>query len=219
MTKEKKQILILVVLAIVVLGVGAFQFVGTKPAPAVATNSETPVDEEATTVDEADPSLLVDENGVPLPTLNAAGQEIVALAPRDPFQVPSSELTANAPQVPPAPVQNISPPVTRPSNPRGNDPYIPPMSGSLPSGGSGFAGSGPVAIVESVPNYRVMGVIIGEKPMAVFEDEKGNQRLVPLGGSIDGDTTVTKIERGKVTLRHRGKDKTLVIQEEARNEN
>lgn len=222
MTKDKKQIVILATLVVVILAVGAFQFMAPAPAPAtpyVRSDAAEPDDLEGSEEGAAgtdEEAVLVDENGNPVPKLNAAGQQMVALAPRDPFQVPGSEAVVDTPPTPPV----IAPPINsapRVSVPRGNDPYVPPISGTLPGGS--FSGSGPVAVVESTPNYKVMGVIIGEKPMAVFEDDKGNQRLVPLGGSVDGDTTVTKIEKGKVTLRHRGKDKTLVIQEEARNEN
>jgi type II secretory pathway component PulC len=61
--------------------------------------------------------------------------------------------------------------------------------------------------------YQVKGVIVGKKPMAVFEDDNGNQRLVPLGGSLDGDSKVVAIEKGKVRIRHHGKEKTLDLPE------
>jgi hypothetical protein len=61
--------------------------------------------------------------------------------------------------------------------------------------------------------FQVKGVIVGQKPMAVIEDDNGSQRLVPLGGSVDSDSTVVGIEKGKVKIRHKGKNKTLNLPE------
>jgi hypothetical protein len=59
--------------------------------------------------------------------------------------------------------------------------------------------------------YALTGIIIGEKPAAVFVDSLGTQRLVQLGGSLDGDTVVSKIERREVTLRINNKYHTLTL--------
>jgi type II secretory pathway component PulC len=64
----------------------------------------------------------------------------------------------------------------------------------------------------------VRGIVIGNRSVAVFEDENGNQRLIPEGGSVDGQTRVKRIERGRVTVETQGKEKTLTIEEEARND-
>lgn len=51
----------------------------------------------------------------------------------------------------------------------------------------------------------------GSKPIAVFSDSNGNQRLVPVGGSLDGDSKVVAVEKGSVTIEHRGKKQRLSL--------
>ena len=76
---------------------------------------------------------------------------------------------------------------------------------------------GAVTISQTGPDpnqfsYTVSGVITGgNKPAAVFTDSSGNQRLVPVGGSLDGDSKVVAIDRGNVTIEHRGKKQRLSL--------
>ena len=72
------------------------------------------------------------------------------------------------------------------------------------------------------PNQFTMSlaaVIMGDRPAAVFQDEQGNQRLVTLGGRVDGDSVVTRIQRGTVTVAHKGKTVTLTVGAEKTNGN
>lgn len=193
--KDKKKLMIVAILAVVVLGVGAFQFMGgsgnTPPASS----------------DKKKPAQATDAPATDAPKNPGVAQP---LAERDPFAVPkSAEPTPTAP-----------PPTTpQPNNvPHGhmvrNTEHVPPVEidGQLPSAvpGAGPAGpTGPIgpggnqAIVKAEPefSYKVVGVMVGSKPCAVFADSQGNQRLVPLGGSIDSNTKVVGIEKGKVTVR------------------
>ncbi len=58
--------------------------------------------------------------------------------------------------------------------------------------------------------YTVSGTMTGgDKPVAVFTDSNGNQRLVPVGGSLDGDSKVISIEKGSVVIEHRGKKQRI----------
>ena len=89
-----------------------------------------------------------------------------------------------------------------------------------PAGTTAPIGGGNIGLSKSAPlrqptefAYTLKGVLVGKKPMAVFEDDNGNQRLVPLGGSLDGDSKVVGIEKGKVRIRHRGKDQTHTLPE------
>lgn len=232
---EKKKVMILAALFVVVIAVGAFQFMGSSTPPPAATTTADATDETVTT-DGSEPTddaaltegaegdepegfngsetAVLDENGQPVAPLvfDASGRQIVALMARDPFKAPGGvdETTVQAPPTNTAPVERPKP-VKRDPMP-GYVPLDPGNFGPLP-------GAGLTQAEEPEPSFRVTGVLVGVKPIAVFEDDKGNQRLVPLGGSVDGDTKVTGIERGKVTVSRRGKETTLVIQEEARNDN
>ena len=83
-----------------------------------------------------------------------------------------------------------------------------PLSGALGNAQIGVAPSGPDP---SAFGYQVSGVIVGSKPAAVFTDSGGNQRLVPVGGSLDGDSKVISIDKGQVTVEHRGKKLRLPL--------
>lgn len=139
-------------------------------------------------------------------------------APRDPFLVPmayAANIPAQQTVEPPKPVQPTNSQPAGLGQSGGGFKPVDPMGGSLPGGG--LPGPAAPAMVAK-PMYRVKGILLGSKPMAVFEDGSGNQRLVPLGGSVDGDTKVVAIEKGKVKVSHKGKEHTLTIDEEARND-
>lgn len=209
MTKDKKQIIVIGALGAVLVAVGAFQFL-SGPKTTVEVDSE-----------EADKAI---EEVVAKKHLEGALARLVPgeLSPRDPFQPIGWSAPAEPTSQAPATTPSMSSGGSRPSSSGGG--FIPPMN-PLPGGFPGFGGSLPdpangLGLVPSAgappmpgAGYAVKGVVVGDKPMAVFEDSAGNQRLVPLGGSIDGDTQVTGIDRGKVTVKHRGKEKTLTIEE------
>ncbi|MEZ5163070.1 MAG: hypothetical protein R2688_04840 [Fimbriimonadaceae bacterium] len=218
MNEDKKKAVVLGVLVVVMLGVGAFTFMGKpKPAPVSSTDTATEITDEGTELAEGEGAE--GEISDPVTALNEIG--LSPYSARDPFETPAGAKVDTKP-----PVQNTPPPTkvasnTPPPMSGGNKPFNPlegwdgPLpTGTTPAGGGTIPGSG--AAVELKPKYRVMGVIVGAKSMAVFEDSDGNQKLVPVGGAVDGDTKVTAIERGKVTVSHRGKQQTLVIQEEAK---
>lgn len=211
MNDDKKKMAVLGALGAVVLAIGAFSFMKGDPAPvdASASADEVVAEEAPKTVDE-DGKTIMD------PTLSAL--VTTTYAARDPFQAPASASTGptTTPEAQPEPPTTSSTP--RPNRTTHVEPWTPPIGGSLPTGnggGMGLPNPDGAVYVPQMPSYRVKGVLVGEKSIAVFEDEQGNQKLVPLGGSIDGETTVTKIEKGKVTVRHRGKDRVLIIDEVA----
>jgi hypothetical protein len=214
MKNDKKKIAIVAALAVVIVAVGAFQLVGSSSAKPVAATKTESKGAEA----EKAPARPKDQREVPQSILAMAGGP---LSQRDPFQPPTGfgdERTkamqannsfASGPANPPAPV--------RTGGGRTGGGSVAPLD-PLPSGMGGP--SGPMALSPSAPlrapgefAYQVKGVIVGERPMAVFEDDNGNQRLVPLGGSVDGDSKVVGIEKGRVTVRHKGKAKTLTLSE------
>ena len=234
---EQKKLMVLGALFVVMLAVGAFQFI-PKGSPPAATTEATEADEntvvadaestdsESTTGDDpvegedgAEPGE--GEAEVEGLAVNALGEPIDPLNARDPFTQ-----TGFTPEDINPPVEDEKPPVQQTTPPRnpggssGSEPLNPggfdPMPGGWPGGPTGPIETTPIE--EPEPTYLVKGVLVGRKPMAVFEDDKGNQRLVPLGGAVDGDTRVVSIERGQVTVERHGKEQILVIQEEARND-
>jgi len=218
MKNDKQKLLIIGVLGVVLIGVGAFSFMPKKASPDKKT--------------EADPKVTAEKAETPQERAIKELAKLVEgpLPPRDPFAV--RRLANDTPQATTTPQTQQTPPVTNQRPPRNNSmprigTEIPPatmpgyllpnttggpLSAGPRTGGPGLEGSKPLRNANEFA-YSVKGVIVGANPMAVFEDDKGHQRLVPLGGSIDGDSRVVGIDRGRVTIKHRGKAKTLTIQE------
>ncbi len=231
MNADKKKLAILGVLALLMIGVGAFTFLGRGAAPAATSNlvqadagtpTDTSSDPNAELV-EIDPNtgepITVDPNAQTAQGQGeVAGQTVFAMAPfgpRDPFMVPASlqkeDQTPEPPRPAPEPTRRPDPIASTGST----SPFNPGISGPLPTV-PGAGGSAPV--LEVKPQFVVKGVLLGRKPIAVLEDSSGNQRLVALGGSIDGDTKIVAIDEGGITVIHKGKRMKFALQEEARND-
>lgn len=155
---------------------------------------------------------------------------VAAMPPRDPFQVVAFEQPVETSNPPPQNTQtNPTPPRmanNRRPGPRitGIPPFDPgdvsalpgaenPLGGQFPQGGQGGTQlvQAPPLKLPSEPTYSVSGVILGNRPAAVITDDKGNQRLVSVGGSVDGDGKIIAIERGKVVVKRKGKTVTLTV--------
>lgn len=220
---DKKKILILGALFAVMIGVGAFQFVKSgDPAPAAPAekkSEETPAGDASAT---AEPKSSPDESqggdkASGDPTVDPALIVAAKLDPRDPFDGRKWEKTEEvAPSVPPpaaAPKQPSS--ASRP--PRGISgagfrPAGVPIEGVLPEAGAPVAGmpQGQLPSVEDFP-YVVSGTVSGDRPVVILTDPAGKQKIVPVGGQVDGDSEIVSISNGKVTVRHRGKTKTVPV--------
>lgn len=208
---KKKKTLVLVALAVVLVGVGAFGFLRPEPqippkVVARSSDAETgPAEKDAPAKKSAD--VGKDERAEQLMALVTG-----PLSPRDPFEPQGSMGTEAVTAPPPAGASAPPPPPQVRRTP--SVPPLDPLAGSLGGTPSGMGISpGPALRQPGEFGYRVKGVVVGSKPVAVLEDEGGNQRLVPLGGSIDGDSRVVGIEKGRVRIRHRGKDQTLTLSE------
>lgn len=238
MSKNTRQILLLVTLAVVMIGVFAFQF-GLLDA---FTGKEKP---EVVAAPEAGTKVAVNLENAPEATpqdeavkglLQMLSQ--AELTPRDPFsggELSGRDPNASAAATPSAPP--TSAPAPRPRSPRPNpsprpmpggyEDYIPPaMIQGLPRAGDAPMGSGDVPtgpLVVGSPaepaqpaQMRVKGTLVGRKPMAVVEDGSGNQRLVRLGAEVAPGVTVVGIQNNRVVVRENGKEKTLTIEERSR---
>lgn len=178
---SKKKTAILVALFVVIIAVGAFQFSGMadgSPAPKAQAKDKKAKDKGASTTEE--------KPAAKNPAVSAD------LAQRDPFHqedlLPPPTPTPQQPVQQPRRVRNLP-----------NMPELPPAQIDK----TGLAGLG--VTPERQQGYAVSVVILGSRPAAVFVDAQGGERLVPLGGALDGDTQVVGIEKGAVSVRFRGK--------------
>lgn len=207
---DKKKLVVMILLGVVVLGVGAFQFTQMSSAPAPAPKTE------AKANDKGDGKAVEGEQPDPMKQLYALGQK------RDPFQagaLPPLDTTGTTPPTQQDPPAQSKPPRTalrpRPGDPGGFQlPPVNPIPGNLNIQPTNGGATGPsMTLPTPGPSYNVTGVITGERPAAVFVDASGNQRLVTVGSSLDGDSQLVGVEKGNVTLRNKktGKTQTLTV--------
>ncbi len=232
---DKKKLMVLGAMAAVLLAVGAFQFMGSGPAPKPVTaeaGQEKPKDGAASEVASKDPKM--EEDPVRAQILDLLNPTV---STRDPF-MPSGQIAQD--MTPPANPDTSQKPIPAPSTSGGGSrrggsnfdsegfkPWGPPtLQGELnpngpklvaaPSGNNTGSPNGGSAQSPDEFGYKVKGIIEGKTKMAVFEDQAGNQKLVPVGGSVDGDSVVEDVVDGKVKVKHRGKSKNIKIEEDRR---
>jgi hypothetical protein len=202
---DKKKTIIVIALFLVVICVGAFQFTSIS-GPKENTAVKQKADKEKKLTMLKQQQLAEEQYSVPNPLFAKA------LPERDPF----SPGVLNE-----LPDEKATPTPARQERPRNFEsfpklpPFNPEITGSPLPGTSqtGNIGLSPSAQIRQPDEfaYTLKGVMVGERPAAVLQDDEGNQRLVALGDSIDGDSRVTSIARGKVTVRHKGKTVTLTV--------
>ena len=186
MKDDKKKLAIVGVLGFIVVGVGAFQFMsGGSSAPA-----KKPAAAKVAVAADAKNNGKVKNP-----------EYALALPQRDPFKAPEGSGPPDEhAKLPIAPTQERH--ASRPQH----------MQGMLPgSGGTGaFA---PITLEPPKPTfaYRLSGLISGRHPAAVFTDASGAQRLVPLNGSLDGDTQLVAVQKGRAVISFRGKHLKLSL--------
>ena len=192
MKDNKKQLMVVAALALVIVSVGVFQFVRGNQAPPPPRSAQKEerraAPQVAETPKEAPKNQMFADN---LPT-------------RDPFAAEALPSTAPTPPVPPAPKQTPKPQ----SEIRGT--VLPPVKiegGQL----GGPIGKG-LSVEEEPFGFTVSGVMLGTKPMAVFTDAQGGQRLIMLGGSLGPDSEVVSIDKDAVTVRFHGKTLRLTVE-------
>lgn len=201
-SNDKKQTIILGSLGIVLLGVGAFQFVGSgngATAPALK-----PAKEAAAEPDSAMQMAPDDNEFVHMP-----------LAQRDPFKpqvLPSDGLNQVKP--PAAPPRSTYP------GPVSNS-YVPPMPVPGPLPGGSFDNPGVITSNAApnpghAPSMKLSGVVIGGRQVALIETESGKQRTVRVGDTIAGRKVVAISRRG-VVLEGQGQRSTLTLDDNAEN--
>lgn len=190
---DKKKLIVVVALVIVVLAVGAFQLTGG------GSKSDAPVVEKK-----------------PKPKTEATTPEgpknaefAASLTMRDPFLAGTLPGSIETPL--PVPVETPRPtPQPRPLP--GGVPIDLTGVGPLPGAEIGVQPAGTAEPVKvDMFGYTLAGIVLGERPAALFADAAGNQKLVREGSSIDGDARLISISRGRVTVSHRGKTLSITL--------
>ncbi|HSI72011.1 MAG TPA: hypothetical protein VK934_02445 [Fimbriimonas sp.] len=190
---EKKKMMILGGLAVMMLGLGAFQFMPKgEEAPVTAAPKE--MSEYLKQAEEAKA-----EANAPLRNPAMAS----ALAARDPFRIPSDMSQPKTVQT----VANVNP-IPRPNGEmKGSIKINEPIGAVTLNQVPGVVGEEDIkpAEPEKPPfGYTVGGVAVGARSAAVFKDAQGNQRLVVEGGSLDGETKVKAVRMDHVVVVYRG---------------
>jgi hypothetical protein len=245
MNKNKKQTMIIAALGVVLLAVGAFQFVGLSQPIVI----KEPVGEEGAggetaapvgAVAAAEPAKTLEQAEAERKMLEEQIETILAatVTPRDPFR-PKGSVSVQAPGAPSAAVpeaprvvgNGAAPPVDAPRPRRSASPSYPDLAvfdpfgapsgpGVLPLPGAPAGGikapGGSPAEIPNETSCKVAGVIVGKTRMAIVEDSNGNQKLVKEGDAIDGKKTIVGIESGRVSVREDGKTKVIKLEEEKR---
>lgn len=176
-------------LGFIIVGVGAFQFMG---------GSSTPVKKKPPVAAPAAADATAD-NQVKNPAF------AMALPPRDPFKPPADSGEATPQAKPTLPTPQAEKPRPRSLGGRLSTEVLP-----SPGGSTSIAPLNP-GVEAPRFGYRLSGLISGRHPAAVFTDSSGAQRLVPLSGSLDGDTQLVAVEKGRAVVSFRGKHLKLSL--------
>ncbi len=226
MDKQKKQTVIVGALFAVMLGVGAFQFLGGS-APAKAKPK----------VEASKDATATDGTAKPEDKKSEIAPEIAALirdeyAVRDPFEPPMG--WGDKPET-------TSPPTGAPSNepkttglkaattvrPKAN-PTVDPLPGVAPMPVSGIAAGGatnssnsgesvsvkPGSILRQPgePKISTVGIVRGQTPVAIVRDDHGRQHLLKVGSSVNG-ARLLKVSKRQIIVEFEGKTHALAIEE------
>lgn len=186
---DKKKVIVVVVLAVIILAVGTFQLTSGSSAPA-----EPPKEAKKSDATKVSP---IDEG-----PKNA--EVATPLAMRDPFE--PAEIASTLADPAPTP-----PSTPEPKRPTGvSNPIDLTGIGQLPNADIGIQPVEPPA-PKDVFAYSLAGIVIGDRPAALFADGAGNQKLVREGGAIDGDARLVSISHGKVTVSYKGEKISIAL--------
>lgn len=174
----------------------------------------------------------------PLPPRDPFAERSAGLAPPQPVKVASAAPPPPAAKPDPAPVRRPSPPV-RPmagdfgqamgnafggmlsGMAEGLGQLAGAVPGATPGASPGAAppradgaapgGTGKIPGQEGGFPFTLIGVVVGERPVAVFQSADGGQILVGVGSSIDGDSRLVAVREGQATVIHRGVSRVLKL--------
>jgi hypothetical protein len=197
---EKKKLMILGGLAVMMLGIGAFTF--------MPKGDQTPPPAEKKEVPEYLKENDAEKNAASEPPRNPT--VAMSLTARDPFKVPD---TMSQPKVVQT-VANVNPLPKPRGEMKGTVKFNEPIKAVTVNQVPGVIGDEDIkpAEPEKPPfGYTVGGVAVGAQSAAVFKDAQGNQRLVVEGGSLDGETKVKAVRMDHVVVVYRGETLRLPV--------
>jgi hypothetical protein len=230
---ERKKLMVLIALIAVMACTGVFQVLkphgvpppppsssapGTVPSPAPMTNTATPATLSASAgsavSSNANPNAKIDPNsksgvgGEKAPEIKNP-QVANELPRRNPFEVPGDQ----RPKTPSQLIAANSRPKAFPPKIKGTlAPTAPmPLAGSFGQMSPLPGAMAPVHPKDEPFGYKLVGSINGDRSAVVLQDAAGNQKLVPEGASIDGDSRVKRVENGAVVIEYRGKRLRLTV--------
>lgn len=199
---DKKKLIIVGALVVIVAGVGVFQFTqgGSSPAPRKK--------ESAVAESQSEPTgkTVADATGT------NPNNPAVALTPKDPFKpipLPKEETPQGKSTIIKAPPPMQQPPkvgYSGPPLPAGGGTQIGPM----PTGGASVTASTPLRAPDEF-TYVLVGIVSGPRPVAVFQDSSGSQKLVRMGEAVDEGSRVVTVTDDHVIVRHGKKNLTLTV--------
>lgn len=199
---DKQKTMAVGALFVLVIGIGAFQFMGG----ALSGPREKAKGTKVASADGKTGSTKQGKKGDKGTTVRNP-LFAAALPARDPFE--AGHIT-NAALPEATDASNKGNRLRIPGNRNISVPPYEPLGGRLPSGLPDVRSPGSLTKPDEF-TMSLSAVIMGDRPAAVFQDEEGNQRTVTLGGAVDGESRITRIERGRVTVARKGKTVTLTV--------
>lgn len=189
---DKKRAIVLILLALVLVGIGVWQF------------SSGDKKQNKTQPEQAKANEEQKEQVAQLTNIN---YEEMGYVKKDPFR-PAVLPNAEEPDA-----EETPPPAPQPQNNNNRRPIQPNIDTSVPlfDPMGNHANLSDAPIIRSLDEfaYTLVGIVDGPVPCAVFRSDSGTQRIVRLNSLIDNDSRVIGIKDGVVTVRHR--DKTLKL--------
>lgn len=182
---DKPKLIVLICLIILVLVYGGYRMMGvTKPTATVKSASENTEKNAATGVQ----SEIVEPQ-----------QTVIMAKARDPFQpqvVPSLDIKTNKPNI----KSNIRLPIFGGNNPM----QLPPIV--VRPGGN------PVVVVpDALPNFILMGVVTGDRNLAVIKGDSPSRYMVYEGQYIEGKYLIKSISKTSVSIQFRDRITVLKL--------
>jgi|GEM_PF-772577 len=172
------------VLSMVLVSVGVWQWhsmSGRKPSPRTANAAAAATAQNPSTASRAAGNALTGASFTPFPA-------------RDPFR-PTITAAFSTPNrlVPPEKTSQKTTPRTITGTPP-----VPPIA--LPPPGGLEIKQTDAPEPTPVPDWTLVGIVQGPRPLAILKDSEGNRRFVQLGDRLEGGWRVRRIERGRLTL-------------------
>lgn len=193
MKDDKKKLAVVGALFLVILAVGAFNFIGgSSPAPSKPSEKKKAAEAAQAETGPKNPMFAT------------------ALAERDPFTPPEPPKTAETTPVPGQPTNPVKP---EPDKAGLNGPIlpIPTEFSAVPIPPRGHVRSGPRVSRPAGPaSVSATGVVLGASPAAVLQDNSGHQFVLSVGETRDG-VRVLRVTENSVTVSDHGSRRRLTV--------